>query len=111
MTDFVNLIQVFNFSFFIFQYTFDPYSGAFVYKGEMSEENEENLFSLQDIDYRGNFHVNRKPPDLASKMSLSEMLRDAENIFKEISDDRKVGSNAQCFLSVSNLCKLMHLLY
>ena len=74
----------------IFQYTFDPYSGAFIYKGDSSEHNEEILFSLQDIDYCGKFHVNRKPPDLASSITLDEMSKDAENVFRETLEVKKV---------------------
>ncbi|XP_060562870.1 uncharacterized protein LOC132722391, partial [Ruditapes philippinarum] len=71
-------------------YTFDPFSGAFIYKGEISGDNEEDLFSLQDIDYSGKFHVNRKPPDLESSITLDEMLRDAENVFRDVSEVKKV---------------------
>jgi hypothetical protein len=74
----------------LFQYTFDPFSGAFIYKGEISGDNEEDLFSLQDIDYSGKFHVNRKPPDLESSITLDEMLRDAENVFRDVSEVKKV---------------------
>lgn len=56
----------------------------------MSEENEEHLFSLQDIDYCGKFHVNRKPPTLSSTVSLSDMLTEAGHIFKDLSDNAMV---------------------
>ncbi|KAL4223439.1 hypothetical protein ACF0H5_016910 [Mactra antiquata] len=71
-------------------YTFRTNSGAFLYKGEMSEEDEENFFSLQDIDYTEKFQVNRKPPDLTSNITLDEMMQDAIHI---LTDDNMRSSN------------------
>lgn len=94
--DEICLLYWVSFSIFVFacyfQYTFNPYTGAFLYKGDVPDENEEELFSLADIDYsyRGKFHVNRKPPDQTTSVSLNDMLQYAENVFREAGDTKKV---------------------
>lgn len=75
----VIFIALFN----LFKYSFIIRTGVFVYKGEMSEDNEEELFSLHDIDYPGKFHVIRKPPNITSKITLDEMFKDAERILTD----------------------------
>jgi len=62
-----------------------------MYKGDVSDENEEQLFSLEDINYayRGKFHVNRKPP-LSASVTHEEMLQYAERMFQEASDTKRV---------------------
>ena len=52
-----------------FQYTFTIMGGTFTYKGM---EDEENLFSLRDLDYNvmGELHVNRNPPTINKHIYL-----------------------------------------
>ena len=53
----------------LFQYTFTIMGGTFTYKGM---EDEENLFSLRDLDYNvmGELHVNRNPPTINKHIYL-----------------------------------------
>ena len=84
---------IFSILFYIFQYTFNPYSAKFTYKGDATEDGDDVMFSLHDIEYddNGNFRVNRNPPNTSTNITLDSMLHQAEHVFKDASDSVNVS--------------------